>query len=408
MRARFPSPTIFLALILLLSCAASAAASVFTAVGGQNLSFDSRIASFGPRLPEDGVTGRLVPIGALGGDPFGCVAPNASEHAAWAGNGTAPGILIALVQRGKCPFLDKFIAMQAAGFAGLVVGDDRREPLVTMYAESDTDGITVPGVFVGLESYEMLRDLAANCSDKEDGLEVTLFPSEPPFQLIPLLLASLGLPLFTLGSLIALNHLRRARTQSRVAKLPIIKYARKSAPSPAPPPASDEEQPLLSREQDDDDEEVCAICLDEFHAGDSVRMLGCGHGYHPDCIDPWLKQRAVCPVCKRVPISLALAEEPEDGQPIYARWLYALADCCFPRVVEDVEVGLNEADPLPGAVPNIAVPISPPNPDSDVGPDHGHGHGHAHGDGQADSGHADAGFGDGVGDGAGDGGGAVS
>lgn len=46
--------------------------------------------------------------------------------------------------------------------------------------------------------------------------------------------------------------------------------------------------------------ELCSICLDDFVHGEVVNVLPCGHGYHPDCIQPWLLHRApYCPLCKK-------------------------------------------------------------------------------------------------------------
>jgi hypothetical protein len=42
----------------------------------------------------------------------------------------------------------------------------------------------------------------------------------------------------------------------------------------------------------------CAICLDMYQMGDQVRTLPCFHAMHVHCIDPWLRHRAVWPVCK--------------------------------------------------------------------------------------------------------------
>lgn len=42
----------------------------------------------------------------------------------------------------------------------------------------------------------------------------------------------------------------------------------------------------------------CAICFNEFGAAEDVRLLDCGHNYHSVCVDPWLKKKNTCPICK--------------------------------------------------------------------------------------------------------------
>ncbi|KAF5740877.1 E3 ubiquitin-protein ligase CIP8-like [Tripterygium wilfordii] len=43
---------------------------------------------------------------------------------------------------------------------------------------------------------------------------------------------------------------------------------------------------------------LCAICKDMVNVGDTATKLPCGHGYHADCIVPWLGSRNSCPVCR--------------------------------------------------------------------------------------------------------------
>lgn len=60
--------------------------------------------------------------------------------------------------------------------------------------------------------------------------------------------------------------------------------------------------PLLQLRGDDEsphDPTVCSICLDndQYTYKSWVQMNGCLHKFHRHCIDLWLEQRPVCPLC---------------------------------------------------------------------------------------------------------------
>ncbi|KAK9270971.1 hypothetical protein L1049_026559 [Liquidambar formosana] len=66
------------------------------------------------------------------------------------------------------------------------------------------------------------------------------------------------------------------------------------------PPASKSAVSALPTVVIESEEEclVCAICKDGVNVGETARKLPCGHGYHDNCIVPWLGSRNSCPVCR--------------------------------------------------------------------------------------------------------------
>ncbi|KAF0910809.1 hypothetical protein E2562_004776 [Oryza meyeriana var. granulata] len=51
----------------------------------------------------------------------------------------------------------------------------------------------------------------------------------------------------------------------------------------------------------DDDREAspeCSICLDGFYDGDELIKLRCGHRFHSNCLEPWVRKCADCPYCR--------------------------------------------------------------------------------------------------------------
>ncbi|CAK8533711.1 unnamed protein product [Lathyrus sativus] len=43
----------------------------------------------------------------------------------------------------------------------------------------------------------------------------------------------------------------------------------------------------------------CAICLENFTIGDKCRLLpSCKHSFHAQCVDKWLLENSICPICR--------------------------------------------------------------------------------------------------------------
>jgi hypothetical protein len=44
---------------------------------------------------------------------------------------------------------------------------------------------------------------------------------------------------------------------------------------------------------------ACAICYEDPKSGDKWKQLPCEHKFHPDCIDPWIREHNSCPLCRK-------------------------------------------------------------------------------------------------------------
>uniref|UniRef100_A0A803KPC2 RING-type E3 ubiquitin transferase n=1 Tax=Chenopodium quinoa TaxID=63459 RepID=A0A803KPC2_CHEQI len=54
----------------------------------------------------------------------------------------------------------------------------------------------------------------------------------------------------------------------------------------------------------------CAVCLGAFEEKEMVRLLPkCGHVFHADCVDTWLRMHVTCPVCR----AILLPDHPLTG-----------------------------------------------------------------------------------------------
>ena len=43
---------------------------------------------------------------------------------------------------------------------------------------------------------------------------------------------------------------------------------------------------------------ICSVCLDEYTAGEEIRVLNCRHVFHKSCIDNWIMLNRTCPICR--------------------------------------------------------------------------------------------------------------
>jgi len=260
--------------------------------------FPAAEARFGPPLGANGLEGVLVVAEPLEGcSPLVNRVP------------LKPGRFIALVQRspvlpykgaeGRCTFVEKVLHAEAAGAAAVVVYDSVPELPVTMgHAGGSWPEPTIPSVFIDMEDGEILRNVVLHAARLPPTVVIASVGSG--FTPLGLLLAGSFGVLLTVLVMGAFFFHQPAERRTNGPSLP------PPAAIPVPTQSSGLPSKYIRRLavtkycdlEGSDKSDECSICLEEYALGTAVKVLPCGHIFHPVCIDKWLAGHGVCPLCK--------------------------------------------------------------------------------------------------------------
>ncbi|KAF9431311.1 hypothetical protein BGZ94_000018 [Podila epigama] len=263
-----------------------------------NDTYIDRTAAFGPQIPEEGLVLSLIAVETLQGSDQSACAPvtGAPANVSW----------VALVERGgDCGFAEKVRNMQVSGASAVIVGDDRRGGLITMYAREDTYDITIPSVFITQNHYRELRYLGMELGK---GFAVRMTPDDEDWPLMDVLSFIILSPAFVILFLYFLVRVR-------------IHQQRKADLAPTEVVSRLPVKIFFKSKVRENDPVECVICLEEYEDEDELRVLPCKHEYHVACVDNWLTTRKkFCPICKRdicVPTESTPLLSSMNSQPSY-------------------------------------------------------------------------------------------
>ncbi|KAL8098094.1 receptor homology region, transmembrane domain- and RING domain-containing protein 1 [Apium graveolens] len=235
-------------------------------------SFLDTPAKFSARINSSGICGALVVADPL--DACSSLVNNAFNF--------NRNIKFALIVRGNCTFLEKVRIAQLAGFDGAILFDDQaHENLISMIG--NPKGIWIPAVFVSNEAGETLMKHARG----EDG-ECCIISSltETSWNVLIISFISLLVIVSVLAVFVSVRVYWRNRNRSRnLVGEKLVELL----------PCSTFNATHISGYM----EKTCAICLQDFKDGDSLKILPCQHKFHANCVGSWLtKWSKSCPVCK--------------------------------------------------------------------------------------------------------------
>uniref|UniRef100_A0A0D6QYL6 RING-type domain-containing protein n=1 Tax=Araucaria cunninghamii TaxID=56994 RepID=A0A0D6QYL6_ARACU len=194
----------------------------------------------------------------------------------------------ALIERGTCSFQTKVRHAEDAGFKAAIVYDNEdRSKLVTMGGNSS--GINIYAEFVSKAAGQLLLRYAG-----DPDMECWIVPSLNTswyimvISFVSLVAMAALLAFFVFVRKYWLRHSRRGDPHHCQLRGMSCRQV-KALPSLI----------FISVTNDNCTSETCAICLEDYTAGQKLRVLPCHHQFHAPCIDSWLTRwRTFCPVCK--------------------------------------------------------------------------------------------------------------
>eukprot|EP00465_Bigelowiella_longifila_P001774 CAMPEP_0185253420 /NCGR_PEP_ID=MMETSP1359-20130426/2177_1 /TAXON_ID=552665 /ORGANISM="Bigelowiella longifila, Strain CCMP242" /LENGTH=306 /DNA_ID=CAMNT_0027835795 /DNA_START=245 /DNA_END=1165 /DNA_ORIENTATION=- len=215
---------------------------------------------------------------------------------------------IVMVKRGNCTFYTKAVNAQKGGAYGVIIANNKAAmfPMKMIREGSFVERIMIPVVSIRQKdhsdiSQQMDRNVnvtfIATLNQRGDYSAITL-PLISPIIIIFIWMAIMSLYLLRR---VCMRYLSRQNRVSAMRDIPLVRY----------------EHPPENNDDDEDDDGAaadnglvpqpnrvmnsrCVICMEDFEQGEELKLLPCGHGFHPACIDPWLQDHSErCPICNQ-------------------------------------------------------------------------------------------------------------
>jgi len=199
---------------------------------------------------------------------------------------------IVIVKRGHCSFFTKAWNVEFYNGKGLVVGNNHGDQLIHMHKPIGTrDDVNIPCVFVSESNYELAiralsraNSVTATISSREEYSNGYLWPPKGLTTIIIYMLLTMPLGWAVLMLLRACSRISKRRTVKRqVRVIPEVIFSSEKLEAKGIKLTNDS----------------CPICLDDFKEKTKIMLLPCDHGFHPECIEPWVRQHNdSCPMCR--------------------------------------------------------------------------------------------------------------
>lgn len=242
------------------------------------------LGKYGSISPKKNVTGVVVLPSNQSGHIYGCTRPytDVKLKVPW----------VALVERGVCDFSEKIQEAYYANASGIIVYDTRNK-VVLMGVKGADQIVSV------IIPRDLGREIAVRINEGQQ-VFVNVIPGQhynngyPLRNKTSIIFVSLS---FLILMIISLTWLIVYYVQRfRLVQTPdMLKQRRNQARK-----IINELPKKLLKEGDKElvNDDICPICIESYKVSDVLRILPCDHILHRKCVDPWLRMKETCPMCK--------------------------------------------------------------------------------------------------------------
>nr|XP_039264900.1 RING finger protein 150-like [Styela clava] len=262
------------------------------------------IGKYGSASPKKNVTGVIALPLNQSGHIYGCTEAynDVKLKVPW----------VALVERGECTFAKKIEKAFNANASGIIVFDTKNDVIVMSHEGADQ-----------IVSVTISRDVGREVARRvNNGQKVTVnvipgqrydngYPLRNKTSIIFVSLSFLILMIISLTWLIV-YYVQRFRL---VQTPDILKQRRNQARK-----IINELPKKILKEGDKEllNDDICPICIESYKVCDILRILPCDHILHRKCVDPWLRMKETCPMCKLDVLKCrGLKPSSHDSHPIF-------------------------------------------------------------------------------------------
>lgn len=203
---------------------------------------------------------------------------------------------IVIVKRGECSCFNKSVNIFNYGGKGIVIGNNENELMRMGKLGSENGDVAIPSLLISEQDFNYIkRKLAqqtsmvvnATISEKDEWKDdfSAARSLARAFTYMMLILPSTWTMLVLLWACFSL--LKRRVMKRQVREIPEIIFSSDMLVA-----ESVKKKPLMNSS--------CPICLVDFEEQTRIKLLPCDHGFHPECIEPWIGERSdSCPICRQ-------------------------------------------------------------------------------------------------------------